>query len=317
MNRNGCRCEATGLCGRTGSARLNSLKEQEASHLARALLVQHPLMLQPPLMTARLRSPALVVSSALVLAASLAWLQRAGAGNSAVLLLALATGLAAACTVLVRRGEGARHERELIAALGEPLLAARPFEPAALQALARQLAEHWFVAGRRLLPVVAFAEGASAVLAAELGRALAALGVRTLLVDADLRTPRLHERFAVPKGEGLADALDAFDMRGLRLAACGANLALFGAGRVRQHPLELLSRARLRGLLGAAGQPFQAVLVCSPCVPRGPDFEIFAALAGGALVLAGPRTRPGELAALRRQLERCAARLVATLVERG
>jgi hypothetical protein len=269
-------------------------------------------------MPTRLLSPALVLSAALVLCALLFWLHRVGAQNSAVLMLALAAGLGAASIVLPQRREhGARHERDLVAALGEPLLAARPFERAALQALARQLVEHWFVGARRLLPVVDLSERLSAAATAELGRALAALGVPTLLVDADLRTPRLHRRFGVPRGEGLADVLDGLDTRGVRLVVCDENLALLTAGRAREHPLELLGRARLRRLLDTAGHPFRAVLVCAPAVARGPDFEIFAALAGGALVVAGSRARAAELAALRRRLARCAARVVATLVERA
>ena len=267
-------------------------------------------------MLIRLSSPALALSSTLVMAAALFWLQRVGAENSSLLVLGLVSGLAAASALLTRERRAVRHERELVAALGEPLLAARPFEHEAVQALARQLVQYWFVAGRRLLPIVDLSEGASGALAAELGRALAAMGMRTLLVDADLRSPRLHERFGVPRGKGLVDALEGLDSDEVRLAACEENVALLTAGTARGHPLELLSRARLPRLLGAVAAPFHAVLVCAPPVARGPDFEIFAALAGGALVFAGPRTGAGELAALRRRMTRCAARVVATVRER-
>lgn len=220
---------------------------------------------------------------------------------------------------LMLRGEyrrrPVRHERDLLAALGQPLLAAHPSGRAAVQALARQLAAHWLVGGRRLLPLVDASAGeAAGGFAVALAHAFADLGARTLLIDADLRSPRLHARLGAPRGKGLADFLEG---RGTHLVAVRENLALLTAGTSHEFPLELLSRPRLRHLLGAAAQPFDVVLVHTPPVARGPDFEIFAALAGGALVFSGATTEVATLGALKARLARCAARVVGTVLERG
>jgi Mrp family chromosome partitioning ATPase len=226
--------------------------------------------------------------------------------------------LAAFCEALLRplgARRARRHERELVAALGEPLLAAHPAGRPAVRALAGQLAEYWFAGSRRVLPIVDLAGGeGAATLAGELAGSLASMGRRTLLVDANLRSPRLHARFGVPRGRGIADFLD---VRPMALAPLGENLALLTAGTGHEHPLELLSRARLRRLLDTAAQSFDAVLVATAPVARGPDFEIFAALAGGALVFVGEATAAAALAALRRRLVRCAARVVGTVLERS
>lgn len=207
-----------------------------------------------------------------------------------------------------------RHESEVVAALGEPLLAAHPSSAPALRALAGQLAEYWFIGARRVLPLVGVrAGGRAAALLCELAASLAARGLRTLLIDADLRSPRLHARFGVPRGKGLADYLE---LRGLDTVSLGEHLALVTAGTARDDPLELLSRARLRRLLAAMAARFDALLVGTPAAERGPDFEIFAAVAGGALVFAGEDTPAGELASLRRRLVRCRARVVGTVLER-
>jgi hypothetical protein len=210
-----------------------------------------------------------------------------------------------------RRRRPVRHERELVAALGIPLLAARPSEPQALRALCRQLLEHWFVGGRALLPLVGNAH--TAEIARDMAVIFAEMGVRTLLIDADLRSPRLHGFFGVPNRQGLADVLDG---RGVQLAQRGEQLALLVCGGVSEDPLELLSRPRLPDLLRVVARPFRVVLIATSAIERGPDFEIFAALAGGALVV----TRSGEDAAalgeLRTRLRRCAARLVATVSDR-
>lgn len=210
-----------------------------------------------------------------------------------------------------RQSRRVRAERELNAVIGEPLLAARPLAPAAVRSLAQQLLEHWFNAGRSLLPVVsARAQDGRTSLAMQLAGAFAALGERTLLIDADLRAPSLHRRFSIANEGGLADFLDG---RGARLAACGENLAVLTAGSVREDPLELLSRERLRRFLGAAAHPFRVVLADTPAAARGPDLEMFAALAGGALLVVRRGEDAGRLASLRRRLVRCAAKPVAAV----
>src|SRR5919201_1705734 len=45
-------------------------------------------------------------------------------------------------------------------------------------------------------------------IAVDLARSLAHEGRRVLVIDADLRSPRAHEAFALPAGPGLADVLD-------------------------------------------------------------------------------------------------------------
>src|SRR3954471_8304427 len=182
-----------------------------------------------------------------------------------------------------QRSRRVRAERELIAVMGEPLLAARPLAPEAVRALALQLLEHWFDGRRSLLPVVsARSQDGRTSLAMQLARAFAALGQRTLLIDADLRAPSLHKKFSIANQGGLADFLDSRDVR---LAACEENLAVLTAGNVREDPLELLSRERLRRFVAAAARPFRIVLADTPAAARGPDLEMLAALAGGALVV--------------------------------
>src|SRR5258705_7185803 len=197
-----------------------------------------------------------------------------------------------------------RSERELLAVIGEPLLAARPFRPEALRALRLQLLEHWFNGSRILLPVISVgAQDGRTSLAVELAETFAAMGERTLLIDADFRSPSLHQRYSLKNTGGLADLLDS---RAVRLAACRENLAGLVAGSVREDPLELLSRSRLRHFLQAAAPPFRVVLIDTPAAERGPDLEMFAALAGGALIVVRPGEDAAGLARLRRRLTRCA-----------
>jgi len=224
-------------------------------------------------------------------------------------------GVLAHCAWTRRQSRRVRGERELLAAIGAPVLAARPVRPEALDALCRQLLEHWFGAGRALLPLISLRAGdGRSSLAAELARRFAAMGERTLLVDADFRAPSLHARFGLRNRRGLADLLDGRDVQLAAIHGSGAsNLALLTAGTVRNDPLELLSRMRLRHFLAAAARPFRVVLIDTPAAERGPDLEMFAALAKGVLLVVRPGEDGERLAGLRRRLTRCAAVTVATL----
>ena len=212
---------------------------------------------------------------------------------------------------LARHLREVRSEQALIEALGQPLLAARPARPEALRALSHQLLEHWFTGYRSLMPIISARAGdGRSALAVALAHEFARQGVRTLLIDADFRAPSLHARFGLGNRFGLADLLDGRDVQ---MAPCRENLAVLVAGSVRQDPLELLSRERLRHFLAAAARPFRVVLVDTPAAERGPDFEIFAALARGALIAVRRGEDVVRLARLRRRLLRCAARPVASV----
>ena len=95
--------------------------------------------------------------------------------------------------------------RELVAAFA-------PFHPRAeeMRALRTQLLIRWYnpEQGRKSLVVASPepGEGRSYV-AANLAIVFSQLGARTLLVDADLRSPRQHEIFGLPQGHGLSTLL--------------------------------------------------------------------------------------------------------------
>jgi Mrp family chromosome partitioning ATPase len=208
-----------------------------------------------------------------------------------------------------RKSSPMRSENELNQVLGEPLLAARPL---ASHELARQLLANWFGRGRRVLAVVSAEDDDERTrVTAELARALAASGAPTLLVDADMRAPRLHRAFALANRAGLADFLER---RPTRLVRCAENLTVLVAGRARTDPLELLSRRRMRKFLAAAAKRYAAVLVETPAAARGPDLQLFAAFAGGALVVVKRRQEAGALQRVRRLLDASKACVVGAVL---
>jgi Mrp family chromosome partitioning ATPase len=247
---------------------------------------QNPLLIDPPL----------VVRAAPSLATNLA-LGLAGATLLGLLLLRR------------RRRPAVRSENELNATLGVPMVAARPLAPLHLS---RQLAEHWFSTGRKTLAIVSASPGDGRTrVAAELARAFAASGEPTLVIDADLRSPALHRAFGLRNRAGLADFLAGGNTQ---IAHCAENLSVLVAGRSGADPLDLLSRPRMQELLTAAARRYRVVLVDTPAAARGPDLQLFAAFAGGALVVVKRPAGAASLERLRDFLTRSRARVVGTVL---
>jgi len=250
-----------------------------------------------------------LVAFVLVSGAALAYMTTRVSPLAATLLLAAAAGLAMGAAFVPARRREVRSENQLVQVLGTSLLAARPLAAAALS---QQLLTHWFQRGHRVLPVVSAESGTGSTrTAAELARAFAAMGERTLLIDADFRTPALHAEFGLPNRRGLADFLNG---GAASLAHCAENLSVLVAGRACGNPLELLSGPRVQALLAAAAQRYSVVLVDTPAAACGPDLQLFAAFGGGALVVARRPASPRGLERLRELLAACRARVVGTVI---
>lgn len=215
--------------------------------------------------------------------------------------------------LLWRRKPALRSENELNAVLGVPLLgvpliAARPLAP---QSLSQNLLDQWFDRGRSILALVSpESSDGGARTAVELAQSFARMGVPTLLIDADLRSPALHRAFGLRNRAGLGDLLEG---RPVHLAHCAENLSVLVAGRRRAGPLELLSRPVLQDFLAAAASRYRVVLVNTPAARRGPDLQLFAAFGGGALVITRRPADPGTLQRLGDLLHGCRARVVGTV----
>jgi capsular exopolysaccharide synthesis family protein len=87
---------------------------------------------------------------------------------------------------------------------------------------------------------------------------------RVLLIDADLRRPRLTEAANLNVTEGLGEVLKAQDERKAPLTQLTDRLWLLPAGRPDPEPLSGLSSGRMQLLLGEAAERFDWVIVDTP-----------------------------------------------------
>lgn len=129
-------------------------------------------------------------------------------------------------------------------------------------------------------------EGKTSV-AVNVAIAMARQGQSVVLVDADLRRPRVHLAFDVDQpGDGLAGVLadGAAVADVLRQVDDGA-LAIIPAGRRVENPSELLGSPRMISLLGELAEYFDVVLVDTPPVLPVTDALVLAVGATGVIVV--------------------------------
>ena len=123
---------------------------------------------------------------------------------------------------------------------------------------------------------------------ANLGVALARVGRRVVVLDADLRRPRLAQRFGLPARRGLTNVLlgdaDLVDVA-VRVPD-EPNLVVVPSGPLPPHPSELLSSARSADLIRQMAEGADIVLIDSPPVLPVADSVVLAGVADGVLVVA-------------------------------
>ena len=128
--------------------------------------------------------------------------------------------------------------------------------------------------------------------AANLAIAFAEAGSRTVLVDADLRHPRLHKFFKVDNRSGLSDILTGRATFDQIVKAGGwhqsdSGLALLTAGRPLGHTTKALNSPALTDLLGRLRQADVVILDAPPTLPVA-DTALLATHADAVLVVANP-----------------------------
>jgi capsular exopolysaccharide synthesis family protein len=115
----------------------------------------------------------------------------------------------------------------------------------------------------------------------------------TLLVDANFRSPRLHEIFGVPNEKGLADVLlGVSDLASAAVRLGEENLYLLPTGVTTTSPGALVTVTRMTRFIAEAKERFALVLIDAPPIISFAETTILASVADGvALVVESDRTK--------------------------
>lgn len=167
-----------------------------------------------------------------------------------------------------------------------------PFTPQAeaFRGLRAQIVMRTAVEGqaRHALAVISPARGdGRTYIAANLAVALAQLGGRTLLVDADLRGGRMHTLFGLKASSGLSRILVGRTGESVLQQLPGVpNLYVMTAGAPPPNPQELLERPAFALLMREMASKFDHVVIDTPAAALGSDAVVTAARCGSALLVA-------------------------------
>lgn len=122
---------------------------------------------------------------------------------------------------------------------------------------------------------------------ANLAVAFSQLAGRTLLIDADMRTPRLHTLFGGEASTaGLSNVLSGrAEVNVKRPIDSLPNLYLLPVGVIPPNPLELIQGQAFDHLIESVLPKFDYVIVDTPAAVHGADARVVAAKCGAALVV--------------------------------
>ncbi|HXE58332.1 MAG TPA: polysaccharide biosynthesis tyrosine autokinase [Gemmatimonadales bacterium] len=158
--------------------------------------------------------------------------------------------------------------------------------------------------------------------AANLAVTFAREGLDVLVMDCDLRRPRLHRVFGVARGPGLFELLEsggpvsdpeaaARCIRGTPIAG----LSVLPCGHLPNNPSDVLRGARTRVLLRELTDRFDVVVVDTPPALATADATILGAIADGVLlVVRAGQTHREAAARAHQQLTQVGARVVGAVL---
>lgn len=132
-------------------------------------------------------------------------------------------------------------------------------------------------------------EGKSEV-SVNLAAALAQVGKKVLIVDADMRYPRQHHAVKVLNNIGLSHLIAGQAEIEAAVQPVMDNLDVLTAGVVPPNPLALLDSKRMASLLNVFSQTYDAVIVDLPSVLGYADASVVSKMADGVILVA----RPGQ-----------------------
>ncbi|MCS6915894.1 MAG: polysaccharide biosynthesis tyrosine autokinase [Myxococcales bacterium] len=139
---------------------------------------------------------------------------------------------------------------------------------------------------RRILVTSSVAREGKTLCCISLGTVLAQGGARTLLVDCDLRRPRIARAFGLREGVGLTNVLlGDVDVQDAIRETRVPGLWILPSGPIPPNPAELLDGLHFRGLLEGLGGRFDRILIDSPPAVPVTDPAILSTAVDGVVLV--------------------------------
>jgi succinoglycan biosynthesis transport protein ExoP len=141
------------------------------------------------------------------------------------------------------------------------------------------------------------------------GRHSAISGIRTIVVDCDLRLPRVHEGLGMANGPGLIEFLRGASLSEVTRVDEQTGMHFISAGHWRRNAPELLRLPRMAELISLLQTRYDLVLLDTPPLLPVSDAAVIAGLADAVLLVVGWRNaRPDTAQAAAERLRRTAGK---------
>ncbi len=126
------------------------------------------------------------------------------------------------------------------------------------------------------------------IVAANLAIGFAQAGQRVILIDADMRRPRVHDMFGRKQEPGLSNLMVGHAVASTTICKSGVpGLWLLTAGRIPPNPAELLGSQRFKEFIELLSQHFDSVIIDSPPIMAVTDAAVVANAASGVVFVVG------------------------------
>jgi succinoglycan biosynthesis transport protein ExoP len=151
---------------------------------------------------------------------------------------------------------------------------------------------------------------------------LAQTGAKVLIIDADMRRPRLHQVFGLSNEGGLSSILSSDNTEAEILAKINqyqeSNIYLLNSGAIPPNPAELLGSSQMKRVLGIAGNTFTHIVIDSPPIASFTDGVLLASLVDGViLVVRGGTTSRQVVKRSRQTLHEVGSKIIGVVLNQA
>ena len=151
---------------------------------------------------------------------------------------------------------------------------------------------------------------------------LAQTGAQVLVIDADMRRPRLHHVFGLDNSDGLSAILSSDMTEADVLSKINkfrdTNIYLLSSGAIPPNPAELLGSAQMKRLLDIVGETFNYIVIDSPPIASFTDGVLISSLVDGVLlVVHGGKTSRQVVKRTREILHEVGAKIIGVVLNKA
>ena len=148
-----------------------------------------------------------------------------------------------------------------------------------------------------------------------LAETFAQSGNRVLIIDGDLRKPRVHKVFNLRNSRGLTNVLSGQNMIEEVTQFAGSDITVITSGPIPPNPSELLGSQKMKDIMTQLKQLYDVIIIDAPPVGVVTDAAILSTIVDGTiLVVASGKTEIDGAKRAKQLLENVGARIIGVVM---